>query len=972
MGARRAAAALGLAALALVAAAAAPVAAAPTIVVETPGGGAGDFQRADLSRPGERGGRISGPFGTTQVGDVTSTVTGEGENLRITVTVPLTFTVNTARIGEKYRVTESGPCEGLEFEMTEQFIKDHELEHVAHLREEIEKFVRSVLETGNRGLYKSAGAAGGMTGSPSDPAWRREFQKNVKDLVDRFLRQEAEEYRIVEKTGRFPRSGEFEGLELRARRRSCDEFMKTVGHQVVTGRQVLDDGRQAVKDAKDAAKDAARQAGQAQDAAAAALAAASRKPCDMAAFARAVERYDAAVAAARRHAEDARARAAAARDAIARVEALLAEYDQAKVQAHVSAFPTMDARRRELANRLPTLRREVEALEAQVAPALEKVGQTLAAAAATLGRAYEKVKDCDKANDPRYRPLLDALARTFAPAGGGAGAPPGTAPGTPPAADPGAPQAPAPEASEPRSLRSAIDSLESEQRGGAMLPFVPAPEPERSPVPRVRIPSPPIEPLRERRHPAQPCSPYQPEEARKEIERQERYERALRERQEVEEREARTRAASRRARGLATDPQQPAVPYVPGMLGESEAAGSEAIGRLGSLIQSQPDRPAPSGAPGFVPDQVLAAVRIAPPAVVQPIVRDLEARLNLRRLGAADLASIGVQLVLFEVAAGRTVASAVAAVAADPRVLFAQPNFLSVTAGEPADAMAGMQYGPRMLKVPQAFPRVTGKAVRVAVIDTGADGQHPDLVNRIVARANFADGADAGEVHGTAVAGIIAATAGNGVGIYGVAPEAAILAARACRPRAAGQSDGVCTSYALARALDWAMVHGARVINLSVAGPRDQVLPRLLARAHERGIVVVAAAGNLGPGAPPPYPAAVASVIAVTAVDARAALYHAAVHGPFVSVAAPGVEVLSTHPGGRFGVHTGTSMAAAHVSGVVALLLQARPDLGPAAVRQALEATARPLGGGRNAQFGHGLVDGCRAVDAALGGRLGC
>jgi subtilisin family serine protease len=114
-------------------------------------------------------------------------------------------------------------------------------------------------------------------------------------------------------------------------------------------------------------------------------------------------------------------------------------------------------------------------------------------------------------------------------------------------------------------------------------------------------------------------------------------------------------------------------------------------------------------------------------------------------------------------------------------------------------------------------------------------------------------------------------------------------------------------------------------------------------------------------------------VIAVTAVDARAAIYPAAVQGPFVSLAAPGVEVVTTFPGGRYAVHTGTSMAAAHVSGVVALLLQARPDLSPAAVRSILESTAQPPGPGRrSAQFGYGLVNGCRAVDRTLGARLAC
>jgi subtilisin family serine protease len=358
---------------------------------------------------------------------------------------------------------------------------------------------------------------------------------------------------------------------------------------------------------------------------------------------------------------------------------------------------------------------------------------------------------------------------------------------------------------------------------------------------------------------------------------------------------------------------------------------------------------------------------------VAPIISDLEIRLGLRRLDAASLTSITTELVLFEIGAPQTVAGAVSALATDPRVMFSQPNYLAVTAADHRDPMASLQYGPAMIKAPAAHARVTGRAVRVAVIDTGVDGHHPDLVGRVVLRASFADGPDTGEVHGTAIAGVIAATADNAVGIYGVAPEASIIAIRACQPVAPGRSEGGCTSWGLARALDFAILNKAHVINLSVAGQRDAVLPRLIARAHDLGIVVVAAVGNLGPAAQPPYPATAPTVVAVTAVDARAAIYPAAVQGPFVSVAAPGVEILSTVPRAQYGTLTGTSMAAAHVSGLVALLLQAQPDLTPAAVRRTLETTAQRLGPtAPNVATGHGLVDGCRAVDATLRYRLGC
>jgi subtilisin family serine protease len=220
---------------------------------------------------------------------------------------------------------------------------------------------------------------------------------------------------------------------------------------------------------------------------------------------------------------------------------------------------------------------------------------------------------------------------------------------------------------------------------------------------------------------------------------------------------------------------------------------------------------------------------------------------------------------------------------------------------------------------------------------------------------------------------IIAAVADNGAGIYGVAPEAALVAVRACHPTRTGSIDGVCTVFALGRAFNFAVLNGARVVNVSLAGPADALIPRLLAAADARGVVVVAAAGNAGPTAPPPYPAAIETAVAVTAVDARSSLDTSAVHGSFVKVAAPGVDVLTTAPGNQYTARTGTSLAAAHVSGVVALMLQAKPDLTPAAIRRLLESTSRPLGAAApNPQFGHGLVDACRAVAGALGGQRNC
>lgn len=935
-----------------------------TVEVVPRGGTAGDFNRADLSKPGDKG-----PFGKTDLHGVDVSIRGEGPTAVVTVTLRLEFTINTARIGERYTVKEDGPCKGLTFAMTEEFIRAHELEHVRQLEGVVRERVQRVLDTARQGTamvgknrvptwsYNASAPNPGQVGRMSDPAWRADFEANIRGWVDRFLAQEAAEYAYVEKHGKFPAGGTFSGIERGARQRSCTEFLAAVGGQIAQAQGRLTEATRSGEDARRALGQARSQAKAASDAAGAALTAAGA--CDLEAFRRAVQRYAAAAGQAGEQVDAAEAALGAARARAGEIGTLSDAYDEAKAGARVTSFPQVDRDQRDVQQG----KSAVEASAAKTEADLREVAASLAAASGTLKEAYEKIRACDKARDPRWKPLLDSLAEAYdtppasAPPTGGA-AP--AAPQPPPAPTPPAPGAPTQD-----TLRSVIGGLESERpfEGPA---YVPLPPSETSAVPPVpQIPQPP--PRRLHLPPAgEPPTEQQAEELR-------RAEREERERQARIERQLRIHEQQARAGGLTAEPAPPAVPYVPGALGESTYASDQAVARLGSLIQQRPGTAPAPAAWSFVPGQIVVGLRLAPPAALAPVVTDLETRLGLRRLDTAALASIGIQLVLFEVTGRQTVPGAAAVAAADPRVAFAQPNFVSITTAEHRDALAGLQYGPAMMGVPRAHDRVTGKAIRVAVVDTGVDGRHPDLAGRIARRASFVEGDDAGEIHGTAVAGIIAATAGNQVGIYGVAPDAELLALRACRPRTPEQAEGVCTAYALGRAVDFAIVSGARIINLAVAGPRDALMPRLIARAHERGVVVVAAVGNLGPKAPPPYPAAIETVIAVTAVDARAAIYPAAVQGPFVSVAAPGVEVVTTFPGGRYATHTGTSMAAAHVSGVVALLLQARPELSPAAVRGLLESTAQAAPpGGKSLQLGHGLVNGCRAVDRTLGARLGC
>jgi len=219
----------------------------------------------------------------------------------------------------------------------------------------------------------------------------------------------------------------------------------------------------------------------------------------------------------------------------------------------------------------------------------------------------------------------------------------------------------------------------------------------------------------------------------------------------------------------------------------------------------------------------------------------------------------------------------------------------------------------------------TGKNVRVAEIDSGVEVDHPDLRGRVPITRNFAKSPAASEAHGTAVAGIIAARADDGIGIAGVAPEAELHALRAC-DEAPNHEEARCTTFALAKALQFALERDVQVINLSLGGPHDRLLERLLDVIISRGIIVVSAID--GRAADGGFPASHADVLPVASADGPSVLDTA--------LRAPGRDVPTTTVGRSWGFVSGASYAAAGVSGVVALLLERHPGMRVAQVRRAL------------------------------------
>jgi type VII secretion-associated serine protease mycosin len=279
-----------------------------------------------------------------------------------------------------------------------------------------------------------------------------------------------------------------------------------------------------------------------------------------------------------------------------------------------------------------------------------------------------------------------------------------------------------------------------------------------------------------------------------------------------------------------------------------------------------------------------------------------------------------------------------------------------------AEPMRSQQWGLDRLDAEQTWTTTTGAGTVVAVIDSGVDGAHPDLAAALVPGLDTLDPNQDGSVdthgHGTAVAGVVGARL-NGVGMVGIAPDVGIMPIRVVG------TDGLASSSNVARGILWAVDNGADVINLSLGAPESNaVLTQAIDTAMAAGVVVVAAAGNLGEeGNPTVYPAAQPGVLAVAATMQTDLSAPFSGSGSWVDISAPGVQIVAPMAGGGYGFTHGTSMASPFVSGAAALVLSQAPDLSTEQVVTQLTTTAVDVGAqGFDNATGHGVV----APDAAL------
>lgn len=367
----------------------------------------------------------------------------------------------------------------------------------------------------------------------------------------------------------------------------------------------------------------------------------------------------------------------------------------------------------------------------------------------------------------------------------------------------------------------------------------------------------------------------------------------------------------------------------------------------------------PRGETRFVPDEVITqfSSNASPQAIGQ-----IATRFNLTQLESAALPLVGVTVYRWHINGSRSVPSVIRALLRDRLIASVQPNYLfalqqqAPPAGAGADDDTAQQYALAKMQIPEAHKIATGRGILVAVIDSAVDESHPDLDGAIAKSFDALGNEGKPHKHGTAMAGAIASRGK----LTGIAVGAQLLVARAFGD-SAEQAQG--TSLAIYKSLQWAADNHARVVNMSFAGPADPMLHRVLAAAYGKDMVLVAAAGNAGPKSPPLYPGADEDVIAVTATDDSDHLFKLANQGRYIAVAAPGVQVLALAPDDSYDVTTGTSVAAAEVSGIAALMLEHKPSLRPADLRAILMTAAKPLGPKRqNPEFGAGLVNAYRAL----------
>ena len=333
--------------------------------------------------------------------------------------------------------------------------------------------------------------------------------------------------------------------------------------------------------------------------------------------------------------------------------------------------------------------------------------------------------------------------------------------------------------------------------------------------------------------------------------------------------------------------------------------------------------------------------RYAVSAQVRRYAKSLASEYELVEVDHWPIKSLSIYCFVYRIPAGANRDEVIERLRQDVRVESAQPLVeFSTASGQLAerydDTYAKLQHGLDILNVSVAHRYSTGTGVRIAIIDSKADIDHEDLRGRLGRITDFAESKKAAHAeHGTAVASVIGANANNARGIVGVAPGAKVDVFISCWEDAKSSS-AVCNSFTLAKALDALLDNPPDILNMSLTGPSDTLVHRLLDKVAEAGVIIVAACAS-PVDASNHFPASVPAVIGVGSSVAETSLNDKNV----AEIFAPGNQILVAVPDNEYDFRSGSSLAAAHVTGIVALLLTVSPDSNIDRVRELLQASQR-------------------------------
>jgi hypothetical protein len=396
--------------------------------------------------------------------------------------------------------------------------------------------------------------------------------------------------------------------------------------------------------------------------------------------------------------------------------------------------------------------------------------------------------------------------------------------------------------------------------------------------------------------------------------------------------------------GCALPPQASRAPELP------EQARADPARFLVITVRNDPQRVVVT--PGSTPRGYGVTGVYGVSVTARAMTHAIEHDYRLREVSAWPIQSLRVHCIVVRLPDLEPRSALIAQLRRDSRVESVQPlNQFTTETGSNATTPSGMEALPPQprsylplqhnlaeLGVLQAQRLSQGASVQIAIIDTGVDYRHPDLRGRIISEQDFVSGSTgdfAADRHGTEVAGVIAGTATEGRGVLGVAPQSSLIALKACWPLAQDPARAVCNSFTLAQALEAAIAARPDIVNLSLTGPPDPLLARLIRYGMRRGIIYVGAAPPPDSGITDAFPIDIPGVLGVQSAEDAARNSR--------DLLAPGHGILTLVPGGHYDFASGSSLATAEVTGIVALLLADGRRLPAPKIQQILTRSSRQL-----------------------------